>query len=212
MTAVGGCGLSKALNPDQPGCHFVDTLGSSNPVAWKLGDVGPQLVNQINAYPNKQDVLFISWIQGEADASVAGFGDRLIGSRAKGGPYDFSSEQKVADHYKESLKALLRLVREGTGLPRLRMVVQLVANYQGATDLIRQAQLDAARESGGAIIIGNANPWQHYRPNGDDWSHYNGQAYMDFSLETGRVVALAIARAGLADTKNGPSYGDFPVV
>lgn len=208
LTAVGGCPLMKSTDG---GCHFVDDLASADPSKWVLSDIGVKLARRINNAKFKKDVVFISWIQGEADAKALAE-DNMRGARKNGGPYDFTSAEQWADHYRDVLTALLRLTRAETELPKLRMVVQLIANYGGRADLIRHAQLDAARASKGDIVVGNANPWQHYRPNGDDWSHYSGQAYMDFALETGRVVAFALRRSGLADTLDGPTYGDFPEI
>jgi hypothetical protein len=62
-------------------------------------------------------------------------------------------------------------------------------------------------------MLENGNPWQWYRPISDqDGAHYNGQAYTDFCLETGRTLAYALKQAGNVDSAAGPGYGRFPVI
>lgn len=199
-TSVGGCALTKSADG---GCHFLDDMTSKDPASWRLSDVGPRLANNIVKAKEKGEVVFVSWIQGEQDASMIQRG--MYGQAL----YGFSTEA-WGNHYKDALKQMLVLLRQQTGVPNLRLAVQLIANYEGRPDLIRQAQLDAAAESNGDIIIANANPWQHYRPNGADWAHYNGQAYMDFTLEGARAMAYALRKAGMVDSRPGPGYGEFP--
>jgi hypothetical protein len=209
-SAVGGCGLVSSMDD----CHFVDDMTSSDPASWVLHGWGTNLAANLNANKQRGDLVFISWIQGEANAhSLNADPAALPGSTEQGGPYPLKTKQEWANHYKQALERFIVLLREASGLPQLRMGIQLIASYDGLPDLIRQAQLDAIAESDGALVLENGNPWQWYQPiSAQDGAHYSGQAYADFCLETGRSIAYALKCAGNVDSAAGPGYGRFPAI